>query len=384
MSVKHKLYGATGFSLSKLFLQVSIFFHFHVVTTYYSTSAAKNWIDAFALASILTILLSGERHLSLKLKNENLLKDFELNEYIDFSTFISIVFGVMAIFIPTGFFWGSLFAIVSCEIIYSDQLRVYLINREFKKTIALNLIRSVAHLSIASIVIFPQSFDSLNYSSFPYILIAITLVVNSFRKKFKYHYFSHVLNNLLKYNFGFTSSAVISRAPLVADKLIINNKLAIDDAANYTIISGAASAIVGVIDNLYFQPKLRAIIASDADLLKSIKIYIKYLFSTSIWFALMGFIGIAYEGHVSVIFLIPFSMILLVLAYLNLMMHAYVHTLTKRYNLISINAAGSISLLYFFSQFYGGSLLAFSAVYLLIIACLTKLIHNIFFDRSNG
>ena len=380
ISAKKIIFGPVGFGISKLVLQASIFIHLHIVTKYFSASTGKHWIDAFSLASILTIALSGERHLSLKLKDRNISQENELDGYVAYSIFLSAACFVLAIAMPFDFFWKALFAIAACEVIYSDQLRVYLINGAFRNTIVLNLSRSIAHLSMLFIAIYPDKFALSPYALIPYLLTTCILIAYVIRRD-KSINLPQVVVNFRRYNFGFTSSAITSRAPYVADKVIINNRLLVDASANYTFISGAAAAVVGVFDSFYFQPKLKKIIESNSDLADIVIIYSKYLFFGSVFFVLVGFVCVVYVSTLNGVLLLAIMMVLLVLAYLNLMLHAYIHTLNKRYLPISVNAIGSVLLFYVATQFYVEDLLGFSTFYLFIIICVTKLTH--FFWKSD-
>lgn len=380
ISAKKIIFGPVGFGISKLVLQASIFIHLHIVTKYFSASMGKDWIDAFALASILTIALSGERHLSLKFKDKNVSQQNELDSYITYSIFLSAACFVVAITMPFNLFWKALFAITACEVIYSDQLRLYLINGAFKKAIILNLSRSIAHLSTLFIAIYPDKFAVSPYALIPYLLTNCILIAYAVHRD-KSITFPRVVSGFRRYNCGFTSSAIISRAPYVADKVIINNRLLVDASANYTLISGAAAAVVGVFDSFYFQPKLKQIIESNSDLASIVTVAINYIFLGSIFFVLFGFVCVMYVNSINGVLLLAIMMVLLLLAYLNLMLHAYIHTLKKRYFPISVNAIGSVLLFYVGTQFYVNDLLGFSIIYLFIIICVTKFTH--FFWESD-
>ena|GEM_PF-5689241 len=324
------------YALSRLTLQGVLYLQIYIHSSLLSEIEARVWNESFFIGTLLTLVACGERHLSDKNNWKNKTKD-QSKEYLTWCSAISILFTASAfIFVNISTYIACLSIIIAVECLYSDIIRCNLLQENIKKASKVTNYRSAIHLTSIILLHLIDPGKILYTSMIGHTAVILYLLT---RNPIDYRGCKNsLINQFRSYNLSFTTSALLARSTFVTDKLIVSFYTDINTSTKYALITGLASAGMGIIDNIALQPKILLIVNKDLQFKEKLEKYLRFITITviitiSTLISLKTIDSILHE---------PFSLIintsLTTCSYLCLIIYSYKCTSERKAILIKISS----------------------------------------------
>jgi len=335
------------YALSRLVLQgvlyLQIYSNLHLLEEHH----AKMWNESFFIGSILSLLACGERHLSEK-NNWNQNPRDTIEAYLSWPTGLCAtlsVLSLLSLFLHIQL--SSLLIIIAVECLYADLMRSKLLTDDIVGASKITIGRSLIH--ITSIIALYSSHETLKpYLPIAgYVAVGIYLIANG--TAISWYAKNTVKTQIRLFNPSFTLSAVLARATFIIDKLLVSFSADITISTKYALITGIASAAVGIIDNILLQPKIILIVNKNETHLNKLKKLLKYLLTITITLLAVNITLIFIfqkktYGQLEILLHATVTMF----AYLCLIVYSYKCTSERKPNLIKLSSVLPIFIFYFY------------------------------------
>ena len=252
------------FAASRLVVQGALFSTIYFISRNSTQLDSKYWINVFFISSIISLVLSGERHLSINRSvTPNTLED-EAAAYLRWPLLLSLLIFLFSITVlPVSRHISTLLVMISVELLYGDYIRIALISNDIVKASKVNIVRAASHCLPLGVALWIENSNVYYFGLYGYIFFYLFLF--SLLKPKYIGSIKTVLTRLKnEMQPKFISAALFSRLPYTLDKNIFSIYAISTLSADYALITAAASSFVSVIDNAFFQTKLADIISNSS------------------------------------------------------------------------------------------------------------------------